>query len=342
MMLAFVVGSGRCGSTLVAELVARHPDVGFISNVDEHLPGLNLKGRWNNRLFALCPERDPSLPAYRHRRRVFEPGRLRVAPSEGWSLLERQVSGVFPRPYRDLASEDAMPWLQQRIREFFDSRVEAQGKQVFMHHLTGWPRAGLLSAAYPDARFVNVLRDGRAVANSWLQMGWWDGYLGPDRWYLGPLPAAYHQEWEHSGRSFVVLAGLGWKLLVNAAEEARLRIPEGQWLDVRLEDFMQDPRGQMQIILEFLGLDWTSRFEMGFARHRIAPSRGRAWRLDLSQEQVVQLERAIAAPLRRHGYQPTSLPPVHQPLAIQHLGQGARAPGTGLSYHEARTGDGHG
>jgi hypothetical protein len=88
-MLAFVVGTGRCGSTLVAELIARHPEVGFISNVDESLPKRDLVGRWNNALFARAPERDPSLPAFPHRRRVLERGRLRVAPSEGWSQLER-------------------------------------------------------------------------------------------------------------------------------------------------------------------------------------------------------------------------------------------------------------
>ena len=51
-MLSFVLGSGRCGSTLIAELIARHPDVGFVSNVDDKLGRLNLKGRWNNELFA--------------------------------------------------------------------------------------------------------------------------------------------------------------------------------------------------------------------------------------------------------------------------------------------------
>ena len=35
---AFVLGTGRCGSTLVHELVARHPDVGFLSNLEDRVP----------------------------------------------------------------------------------------------------------------------------------------------------------------------------------------------------------------------------------------------------------------------------------------------------------------
>ena len=301
-MLTFVLGSGRCGSTLVTELIARHPDVGFISNVDDKLARLDLKGRWNNALFARSDERDPSLRPFRDRRRALERGRLRVAPSEGWLVLEKQVSSIFPQPCRDLTAQDAMPWLQKRIADFFDSRIEAQGKPAFVHHLTGWPRSGLLRSVYPEARFVHVVRDGRSVANSWLQMGWWDGYRGPDNWYLGPLSRADQAEWEEAERSFVVLAGLGWRILMSAIEEARALVPEEQWLDVRLEDFMDDPRGRTEEVLDFLGLEWTPQYEAGFAKHTFQASRGVAWKRDLSEADIAALERTIAKPLAAYGY----------------------------------------
>jgi hypothetical protein len=43
--LGFVIGTGRCGSTLVQEVLARHPQVGFVSNLEDKLPTLNLLGR---------------------------------------------------------------------------------------------------------------------------------------------------------------------------------------------------------------------------------------------------------------------------------------------------------
>ena len=275
-MLAFVLGSGRCGSTLVTELVARHPEVGFVSNVDDKLGRFDLKGRWNNALFARSGERDPSLRPFRDRRRPLERGRVRVAPSEGWVVMERQISSIFPQPCRDLTAQDATPWLKGRIAGFFDSRMAAQGKSTFVHHLTGWPRSGLLRAVYPEARFVHVVRDGRSVANSWLQMGWWDGYRGPDRWYLGPLSHGDRAEWEDSDRSFVVLAGLGWRILMDAMDEARQLVPADQWLDVRLEDVMEDPRGKTSEVLDFLGLGWTRSSRR--ASHATPSRRAGAWR----------------------------------------------------------------
>jgi hypothetical protein len=301
-VLFFVVGTGRCGSTMVSELLARHPDVGFVSNVDDKLSRLNLSGRWNNVLFRRAAPRDPSLLPFRDRRRLLESGRLRVAPSEGWEVLERQVSPVISTTYRDLVADDLTPWLAARLQEFFGRRMAAQGRPAFVHHLTGWPRAGLLQAAFPEARFVHVVRDGRAVANSWLQMRWWSGYQGPDNWYLGPLPEPYAKELEAAGGSYVLLAGLAWKLLIDAFERARAAIPPGQWLDVRIEDVAASPRDQLARLLEFAGLEWTSEFEAGVARHQFRSDRREAFRRDLDPGNLRLLEGSLRGHLETWGY----------------------------------------
>jgi Sulfotransferase family len=301
-VLFFVVGTGRCGSTLVTEILARHPDVGFISNLDDKLSRLDLSGRWNNALFRRAAPRDPYLLPFRNRRRLLEPSRLRIAPSEGWEVLERQVSPIISNTFRDLEADDLTPWLATRLRQFFDRRMAAQHRSWFLHHFTGWPRTGLLQAAFPDARFVHVVRDGRAVANSWLQMPWWSGYSGPSNWYLGPLPQPYGREFEDAGGSYVLLAGLAWKLLMDAFERARAAIPSEQWLDVRVEDVSADPRGQFAAILKFLELEWTSGFEAGFARHHFDSDRREAFRRDLDPRDLAMLEGSLRDHLETLGY----------------------------------------
>jgi hypothetical protein len=127
---------------------------------------------------------------------------------------------------------------------------------------------------------------------------------------------------------------------MDAALEAHLHAPAGSWLDVRHEDLLEDPRGQVGRILDFLGLDWTPRFESGFARHHIAPSRGRAWRHDLSHEQIRQLERTIAAPLLRYGYELTTPQPAGpQPAASHTRGTPTAAPSTGDTSTPAARGN---
>lgn len=301
-MLSVVAGTGRCGSTLVQELISRHPDVGFVSGLDDKLPRLNLSGRFNGRLYRRSAPRPAGMTSLKHSRRLLERGRLRVAPSEAYQLLDRRVVAGFSRPCRDLVAGDLTPFVARRLRSFFDERMASQRCPVLLHHVTGWPRTGFLGAAYPDLRVVNVVRDGRAVANSWLQMGWWDGWRGPDNWIYGPLPADLEREWWEADRSFPVLAALGWKMLMAAFVEARAAHPAGQWLDVRYEDLVAAPREQVGRMLEFLGLDWSPAFERGFGRYEFHLGREAAYRAELTPAQLDEVERVLEKPLAEWGY----------------------------------------
>lgn len=289
-MYVFVLGTGRCGSTLVHEVLARHPDIGFVSNVDDRLARLDLAGRWNNAVYRRIPDR------------FTRKGRLRFAPSEAYRVLEAQVSPLLANPFRDLTAADATPWLTTRFRDFFERRRVAQAKQVFLHKFTGWPRSGFVRAAFPEARFVNVVRDGRAVANSWLQMPWWLGYGGPEQWHWGPLPPEYQAAWEASGRSHVVLAGLGWNILMDAFGEARAVAPAGTWVDVRYEDVIADPRAWFESLLGFMGLQRTPEFDAAFDTYTFSSGRSEAFRRDLGVADVAALAEVLAPHLSEYGY----------------------------------------
>jgi hypothetical protein len=290
-VFAFLIGTGRCGSTLLHELLARHPGVGFVSNLEDRLPWLPpAAGRWNNPLYRRLPS---ALTSNR---------RARFGPSEAYLALARQVSPMVTSPVRDLVAADAMPWLARRFEAFFSQRAAVQGRPVFLHKFTGWPRAGFVDAVFAEARFVNVVRDGRAFAASTLRVPWERGYLGPARWRWGPLPDAYHAEWEASGRSFALLAGLGWKVMMDAYASARALVPGDRWLDVRFEDVLGDPTGRCKEILEFLELEWGRSFEATLATRELSAEPTRAWRQELDRASIDLLEVSLAGHLDRWGY----------------------------------------
>ena len=224
------MGTGRCGSTLLHELLCRHPDVGFMSNLDDLVPGGHRLARWNGRAYRRLPVT------------VTRKGRLRVAPSEGYRALAREVGPLLVEPHRDLTADDAMPWLTRRFERFVLARATRVDESTFVHKLTGWPRAGFLHAVFPQARFVHVVRDGRAVASSWLQTSWWRGHHGPGGWRWGELPPPHRETWERSGRDHAVLAGLAWMILLDAWEDARAHLPCSAWIDVRYEDLLSVQR----------------------------------------------------------------------------------------------------
>jgi hypothetical protein len=286
----FVLGTGRCGSTLVEEVLCRHPAVGFVSNLEDRFKLPASAGRWNGSLYRRLPAA------------VTQKSRVRYAPSEGYRALAREVSPLLASPLRDLVADDVTPWLDSRFRAFFTERARAQGTETFLHKFTGWPRAGFIRGVFPQARFIHVVRDGRAVANSWLQMPWWLGFEGPDHWQWGPLPADLAAEWGASGRSFVMLAGLLWKMLIEAFDSARREIPAADWLEVRYEDVAANPRTAFAKMLEFCGLPWNAEFEQGFERHTFTASRSDAFRRDLNSTDVDRLSRILASELAARRY----------------------------------------
>jgi hypothetical protein len=287
----FLIGNGRSGSTLVHELLARHSAVGFVSNLEDRLPWLPAgAGRYNNALYRRVP---PGLT---------RKGRPRYAPSEAYRALSRQVSPMVANSSRDLLASDAMPWVARRFRSFFSDRALVQGKPLFLHKFTGWPRTGFIRAVFPDARFIHIVRDGRAVVASEIRTSWWGGYLGPERLGVGPLPPAYAEEWEASGRSFPMLSAQSWKIVMDAYAEARALVPRDQWLDIRFEDVLADPHSRFSEMLEFMGLEEDGTFAAALARTRFSADRRDTFRRDLDPATIAKLEASLADHLRLWGY----------------------------------------
>lgn len=286
----FMIGTGRCGSSAFHEILARHPEVGFISNLDDRTACGRLLTPWNNRILRAVP---PALTVK---------GRPRFAPSEGYGILAAEVSPALCRPLQDLTEQDLTPWLATRLRRAFHARADRQSTRVFSHKFTGWPRTGLLGAAFPGSRVVHVVRDGRAVANSFLQMPWWGGYEGVGSWRYGPLPREYDQAWERSGRSFPVLAALTWRILMDAYDRAEQAAAPGTWLTVRYEDVLADPRKHFDRILDHVGLEWSPAFEAGLRRQRLHVSDVDRYRRDLDRHDVAAMDEVLEPTLERYGY----------------------------------------
>jgi len=289
MEIVFIVGTGRCGSSLLHEVLARHEGIGFISNIDDRLYSLNMKGRLNNAIF-----RGPL-------GRYTKKGRPRFAPSEGYQIISHHVSPSYEKPCRDLIDLDVTNWLAERYKTFFNDRIEAQNKPIFLHKYTGWSRMRFFGMIFPKSKFIHVIRDGRAVANSFLQMPWWDGYRGAESWIYGKLVEPYYADWINSNRSFVTLAGITWKMLLESYKDSISTMP-GRCLEIKYEDFVDEPVSTLDNILTFSGLEWTDKFRKTIKELRIDANRKIPYEKDLTPLQCVELEKCLRSHLVEYGY----------------------------------------
>ncbi|MEQ1564116.1 MAG: sulfotransferase [Myxococcota bacterium] len=97
-----------------------------------------------------------------------------------------------------------------------------------------------LGRLFPRARFLHVLRDGRAVAESLLRQRWIDPATGK----LLPYCADPEQ------------AGLYWATVVNTIRTQAQSVP-GRYLEVRYEQLVSEPEATMHRVLAFLGEPWS-------------------------------------------------------------------------------------
>jgi omega-hydroxy-beta-dihydromenaquinone-9 sulfotransferase len=283
----FIVGTGRCGSTAFHRLLGVHPQTMWLSGFAEEFPH---KPQWNR--WAVTAMGSPAL------RRIFG---KRIKPGENYGFWYTHAYG-FAEPGRDLVRSDVTPRVKHQMHAAIEPMLTSRRSRLLIK-LTGWSRIGFLNEVFPDAKFVHIVRDGRAVASSLLHINsWqWRGWYGPYSWRYGPLSGEDQAAWEASGRSFVTLAGLQWKIHTRAVEAARQMLDPGRFLEVKYEQLCEQPLDTCRRVLQFAELQPSPDFERHVATARITDMSSR-WRRDLSPEQQALLTGLLRDELQRYGY----------------------------------------
>ena len=281
----FIVGVGRSGSTIFHNMFSEHPAVVWVSGLCDRHPSRPMLSRALQRMIDWPLVNRPL-------KRHYEPG-------ECYRFWNHHCRG-FSQPCRDLLASDVTELNRKQIppamAELFTRR-----RSRLLHKITGWPRIGFLRELFPDALFIHICRDGRAVANSLLEVDFWNGWYGPERWRWGELSAEQREQWESHDRSFIALAALQWKLLMEATAEAAAGIPSRQFMQLRYEDFVSDPMRHFREVVKFCELEWSPRFEKAIGRYKLRSANDK-WRRDLTSDQQAILQSLLGESLTKYGY----------------------------------------
>jgi hypothetical protein len=148
--------------------------------------------------------------------------------------------------------------------------------------------ADVLARVFPDMKFIHIVRDGRDVVASMLARGFWP---------IGGA-TAFPSLAEFGGAVEFTKAVRYWAEVLRLARETAARVPPGQYLQVRLEDVVADPRRTLGRVFEFLGEE-PSEEVFGYDLSRSNASR---WRTELTVGQVEYFHRHAGHELQRQGY----------------------------------------
>jgi hypothetical protein len=280
-----IVGTGRSGSSLLHRMLCKHPNLAWLPGaVGDRFPR-------NPGLYELFV-RGLDFPILG---RQLE----KIRPGECYPFWEYHCKG-FSAPYRDLVAGDVTERKKEQIRKTM-SKIPTQKRHRLLIKITGWPRIGFLSEIFKNAKFIHLMRDGRAVANSFLHVYFWSGWKGPENWGWGRLSPAQQEEWDKYEQSFAVLAAIHWKLLMDSMEYAKTLVSDENFLELKYEQLCSDPLGVLGKITEFCHLDWTGDLEKRLGTLQVRNTNQRFQR-DLTAKQQSDVEEVLEDYLRRYDY----------------------------------------
>ena len=99
------------------------------------------------------------------------------------------------------------------------------GKKKFAAKLTGPSRMHYLNSIFPDSRFVHIIRDGRAVVNSLMNVDFWrkkGGFKKP--WWKNGLTNNDLRMYDRYKQSPLALAAIQWRRIIKVARDEALEI----------------------------------------------------------------------------------------------------------------------
>ncbi len=207
-MFPIFVGSGRSGTTLFRNVFDSHPELAVMH--EGHFIGAmaRLRRRYEGR--------------HGFDREMFLQDLFRNENFRRQGLDRDTVEGAI--------AAEAPQTLPDAIRSVMRCYATVEGKAWYGDKTPGYvTQIGELAGMFPEAKFVHIIRDGRDVANS---------YLERDEW--GPASMAE--------------AAFYWRSRVGRGRAAGAALGPSRYTEVRYEDMVDDPEGTTRRLCDFLGL----------------------------------------------------------------------------------------
>jgi hypothetical protein len=277
MNTVFITGVQRSGTTLLSMMLGRHPAI----YMEERVISFRL------------------ISAIKNAAELW-PYNLQVDKTDFYRWLVRTDGKGRLAEFLDLDNWPAGASLQDLIRNSVAQHLTRHQKNV-------WGDKGPnlqyfipeLLQLFPDARFIHIIRDGRATAHSMSRRAYQSLRLSAQQWVDGNVQAMVQQD-------------------VLGQEKLLL---------IRFEDLLSDPEAVLRKVCDFLEIGFSELMlelqqdipeEEQYVKSRLQADKISAYREKLSPARLRALERIQGPLLQRLGYELLSEPPPRsfQPLSI--------------------------
>lgn len=290
--VAFLVGAGRSGTTLLYKLLCLHPQIAYISNYENRIRWFpdGMAGGW------VAGRLEDKLSAWFHKGGnayfINRPWLKKIFPTphEGESVFKSSGVPLFP-------AADYMPDAPTgaRLRRRFEQIRKRSGASVFLSKRTANNRRiRQLSAIFPAARYVHLVRDGREVAQSLSTVEWWDGHTV---WWDGRTPL----QMEQAGEARLAVCARNWAREMQELRVQLAPIDRDKLLELRFEDLLGDPLHHLERVVRFLNIDFSAAYRSAIESLQLRPV-GAKWESEWDTRQLACVLKETQPTLLDLGY----------------------------------------
>jgi hypothetical protein len=295
--VVFLLGAGRSGTTLLYKLLSVHQGVAYFSNYQNRYP--------NWPYFAYLQHILNQFPGYKRQSWFKKQGNAYFNERRKW------FHSIVPTPSESesvyascgiplIPTDDYYlhPQMIECLQDKFECiRQIAHGRVLLTKRTTNNLRISLLNQIFPEARYIHLIRDGRAVAHSLLRVAWWDNHV---LYWAGKTP----QQMVVEGFDPLELAARNWVEEMQSLEKGITLLRSNQLIEVRYDELLHNPYEQLRRILDFMEI--TTQEDPMFwdivESLQLAP-RQEAWTRNWTESELKMVLDLQGGTLRRWGFE---------------------------------------
>jgi hypothetical protein len=215
-MKAFIIGTGRCGTTMLAQMLNSHSTI----CVPHELQILFEYSNNGPRLYEIFKEKKNEY----------------FGPKDFVELIEARCPKKFHVyfDYKNFFEKQQYPIcsFKKLVNSLYSEIAESKHKKIFIEQ-TPWygQRIDILNELFPNAKYIHMIRDGRDVAISYARTSWWHDDIGQNL-----------ERWHTEVRQII--------------DSSNRILNPNQMLQVRYEDIVEQPSVELRRICEHLGVNF--------------------------------------------------------------------------------------
>lgn len=276
------IGSGRSGSTVISEIVFRHEQLAWPSNYQDKFPAVTavnwIRNIFENPLWHIAGQK-PQL------NKVSFINKIIFKPVEAYNFWEYITGDKIDFSRGFLLNNTATPDEADRIHRIFLNMIRYQCRQRLSFKITGPSRMGYLLSIFPDALFINIVRDPFYTIQSWLKVDFWQDKGMHQLWWQGAYTDAEENWASKNAANPYLLAALQYRK-IQEVTEAEIRQHNAHCLTIAYEDFVANPEKILQEIFTFTGLPVSRQIEKYLQKNKIYNQNKRSLSADTEMMKV--------------------------------------------------------